>query len=168
MVQIPSAITTAATRISVTVGGDDFDPAALQSTLPVDTRAGATVAFTGTARADGDDFQTMTLEHYPGMTEKRLHATAEEAAQRWPLTDIVIHHRYGTMTAGTPIVCVITRSAHRRAAFEAADFIMDYLKTDAPFWKRESRTSGDNWVSAKDSDTAARRRWTPAQDPGDV
>lgn len=122
---------------------------------------GAIVSFTGTVRdtADGAPITAMTLEHYPGMTEKELERVEQEAHERWPLQASLIVHRVGAMRPGENIVLVITASAHRQAAFEAAEFLMDYLKTDAPFWKKEDGPSGSGWVDARESDDAARARW---------
>lgn len=125
------------------------------------TDVGAIVSFTGTVRGDedGDPLLAMTLEHYPGMTERELERIADEAMNRWSLQDCLIIHRYGRLQPGDNIVLVITLSAHRQDAFEAANFLMDYLKTNAPFWKSEERRSGDAWVDAKSSDDEAAERW---------
>jgi molybdopterin synthase catalytic subunit len=101
----------------------------------------------------------MTLEHYPGMTERQLEAISQEARQRWQIAASLIVHRYGRMQPGEDIVLVITQSAHREAAFDAARFMMDFLKTRAPFWKLEEGEAGQAWVDASDSDDAAARRW---------
>ena len=103
----------------------------------------------------------LTLEHYPGMTEAALADIVEEARERWPLDGVSVIHRVGRLAPGDPIVLVVVASAHRRAAFEACDFIMDYLKTRAPFWKKEHASDGDYWVSERDSDHADARRWEP-------
>ncbi|MGI9523857.1 MAG: molybdenum cofactor biosynthesis protein MoaE [Hyphomicrobiaceae bacterium] len=124
---------------------------------------GAIVTFTGVVRAGNDDGQinTMQLEHYPGMTEIELERVEAEALGRWPLQCTLIIHRYGSLSPGDNIVLVIAASAHRQAAFEAASFLMDYLKTRAPFWKKESNSDGDGeWVSARASDCVASKRWT--------
>jgi molybdopterin synthase catalytic subunit len=127
------------------------------------TDIGAIVTFTGTVRdtAKGAPMIKMTLEHYPGMTEKELERIEGEANQRWPLLGSLIIHRFGPMKPGENIVLVITASAHRRAAFEAAQFLMDYLKTDAPFWKKEAGPDGGggDWVDARESDDDAHKRW---------
>lgn len=122
---------------------------------------GAIVTFTGTVRdtAKGEPVTAMTLEHYPGMTEKELERIEAEAHARWPLQASLIVHRVGPMAPGENIVLVITASAHRHAAFEAAAFLMDYLKTDAPFWKKEDGPRASGWVDARESDDAARERW---------
>ncbi|GGB26015.1 molybdenum cofactor biosynthesis protein MoaE [Allosediminivita pacifica] len=121
---------------------------------------GAVVTFTGVVRdlASGD-LDAMEIEHYPGMTEKALRKIAAEAQTRWDLGDLLIIHRYGRMAPGERIMMVGTAAPHRRAAFEAAEFLMDYLKSRAPFWKKEHRKGATGWVEAKDSDEAALRRW---------
>ena len=123
------------------------------------TDIGAIVTFTGTVRDCGGTVAEMTLEHYPGMTEKELERIEAQAHARWPLQASLIVHRTGALAAGDNIVLVITASAHREAAFEAARFLMDYLKTSAPFWKRESGSAGHKWVEAKADDDDAARRW---------
>jgi len=123
---------------------------------------GAVVTFTGIMRgeADGRPLAGMTLEHYPGMTEKELERVESEACERWPLQAALIVHRFGALQPGDPIVLVVTASAHRAAAFEAAQFLMDYLKTRAPFWKKEERAGGKTeWVEAREADSRARERW---------
>jgi molybdopterin synthase catalytic subunit len=119
---------------------------------------GAIVTFTGTVRGD-DGLTAMTLEHYPGMTEKALEDIVAEARTRWPLEAVRVIHRVGRLRPGDNIVLVAAASAHRRAAFEAASFLMDYLKTEAPFWKLEERGRERRWVEARTSDDAARARW---------
>jgi molybdopterin synthase catalytic subunit len=125
------------------------------------TDAGAIAAFIGTVRgqAQNDGVSAMVLEHYPGMTEKELARIEAEAHARWPLLDSLIVHRTGRLLPGDNIVLVITLSAHRAAAFEAAQFLMDYLKTSAPFWKTEETGSGRRWVEARESDEAGAARW---------
>ena len=122
---------------------------------------GAVVTFTGKVRNHnlGDNVSARTLEHYPGMTEKALSEIVSEARERWPLQRISLIHRVGAMYPGDEIVFVGVTSAHRSMAFEAAEFIMDYLKTRAPFWKREATEQGDRWVDARDSDHQAAKRW---------
>jgi len=122
---------------------------------------GATVMFLGTVREITGEktVSAMTLEHYPGMTERQLEAIGAEAAKRWPLAACCIVHRYGRMLPGEDIVMVITQSAHREAAFDAARFIMDFLKTRAPFWKLEEGEAGKAWVEARQSDDEAASRW---------
>ncbi len=146
----------------ITVQQNDFDPGSeLAALTDGRTDIGAAVSFVGLVRdiAGGEQVSAMTLEHYPGMTERQLEKIAADAADRWPLDDVRIIHRYGRLLAGERIVLVITLSAHRRAAFEACDFIMDFLKSRAPFWKREETESGDQWVAAKQSDEADLDRW---------
>jgi len=123
---------------------------------------GAIVTFTGTVRdmAGKTPISSMSLEHYPGMTEKQLEAIAEEANKRWPLLGTTIIHRIGELLPGDNIVLVIALSSHRHAAFEAADFLMDFLKSKAPFWKKEQPLAGEaNWVDARDSDKKSLSRW---------
>ncbi len=122
---------------------------------------GAVVTFTGKVRNHnlGDNVSALTLEHYPGMTEKALREIADEARTRWALQRISIIHRVGALYPGDEIVLVGVSAAHRSGAFEAAEFIMDYLKTRAPFWKREATPQGDRWVDARDSDRQAAERW---------
>lgn len=121
---------------------------------------GAIVAFVGTVRDQSGAVEEMTLEHYPGMTEAELQRIEAEACSRWPLQASLIVHRYGTLRPSDNIVLVLTASEHREAAFRAAELLMDYLKTTAPFWKREKGSQGARWVEASASDTAATTRWT--------
>ena len=126
------------------------------------TDIGAIVTFTGTVRgeAKGRPIVSMTLEHYPGMTEAELARVEAEAQARWPLDASLIVHRYGELKPGDNIVLVVTASRHRHAAFEAAEFLMDFLKTRAPFWKKETAVDGSGgWVDARESDDAAFARW---------
>jgi molybdopterin synthase catalytic subunit len=139
-----------------------FDVGAELTTLRAgNTVSGATALFIGTVRegAGVGEISDMTLEHYPGMTEKALADIEQQARERWPLDETLIIHRYGRMEPGEDIVMVIVLSAHRAAAFEACEFLMDWLKTSAPFWKLEARGDETSWVEAKDSDDAARDRW---------
>ena len=124
------------------------------------TDLGALVAFTGLCRDEGGALAALELEHYPGMAEEEIGRIAGEAAKRWPLLGLTIIHRMGRIRPGEPIVLVLTASQHREPAFEAASFLMDYLKTRAPFWKREHRTDGGEggWVAAKETDEAAAGR----------
>jgi molybdopterin synthase catalytic subunit len=126
-----------------------------------DFDVGAVVTFTGTVRDvnDGDAVGTLTLEHYPGMTEKALEAIVDEARERFDVRRILVIHRVGTLAPGDPIVLVAVTGAHRGEAFDACRFVMDYLKTRAPFWKKERTPSGDRWVDARASDDEAARRW---------
>ena len=143
----------------VRITEDDFDIAAEHQKLKSVT-AGAIVTFTGTVRdlADGG-LQAMTLEHYPGMTESEIEAIVATAQARWPLTAVSVIHRVGRLQPLDNIVFVGCASAHRGAAFDAANFIMDFLKTNAPFWKKEDGPDGAKWVDARDSDAAALARW---------
>jgi molybdopterin synthase catalytic subunit len=122
---------------------------------------GAIASFVGLARDhnDGSGVQAMTLEHYPGMTEKALAALVEEARSRWALLDVTVIHRVGRLLPGDPIVLVAVASSHRGDAFAACEFIMDYLKTRAPFWKKEETPAGERWVDARVSDDVAAARW---------
>jgi len=122
---------------------------------------GAVCTFLGLVRdlPDSDGLKSMTLEHYPGMTEKELGKIEEEARERWPLSDCLIIHRYGTLSPGDQIVMVATASPHRQAAFESCEFLMDFLKTRAPFWKKEDTGGGEKWVEARKTDDTAADRW---------
>ena len=123
---------------------------------------GAIVTFTGVVRNvnDGSNVTAMTLEHYPSMTQKSLAKIVETARGRWPLGDVTVIHRVGRMVVGEEIVLVAVASRHRHAAFEAASFIMDWLKTEAPFWKKEETPEGARWVDARESDEEAKARWS--------
>jgi len=150
----------------IRVQAEDFDAGALLNEfMGRDTAVGAVASFTGLVRADKSasgaeaGVQAMTLEHYPGMTERQLAAIEAEARARWPLSDVLVVHRYGRLEPGDRIVFVATASAHRQAAFDACAFLMDWLKTKAPFWKLEERPDGSDWVAARDSDADAARRW---------
>ena len=125
------------------------------------TEIGAVASFVGLVRAEheGRRVQAMTLEHYPGMTERQLGLVEAEARRRWPLQDSLVVHRVGRMLPGEAIVLVATASAHRRAALDACCFLIDWLKTDAPFWKLEETPEGERWVEARAEDDAARERW---------
>ncbi len=120
---------------------------------------GAVVTFTGIVRDTDAGLNAMQIEHYPGMTEKALTEIAREATERWSLGDVLVLHRYGNLTPGEMIMMVATASPHRVDAFEAAEFLMDFLKSRAPFWKKEITTDSADWVAAKDSDEAALKRW---------
>jgi molybdopterin synthase catalytic subunit len=149
--------------VAVRVQREDFDIGAEVRRLAAGrTDIGAIVTFTGTVRSDdaGAGVAAMTLEHYPGMTEEELARVEAEAAARWPLQASLVVHRVGTLRPGDNIVLVVTASAHRQAAFDAAAFLMDYLKTRAPFWKKELGADGqERWVEARESDDAAAGRW---------
>ena len=157
----------------IRVHQEDFDIGAELAALSAgDTTIGGVASFTGLVRdmtpIEGADrsISTMTLEHYPGMTEKKLSEIEAEANQRWPLAASLIIHRYGTLAPGDQIVFVACASAHRQAAFDACQFLMDWLKTDAPFWKLEDTDTGGVWVEARDSDDAAAAHWS--KDPSDA
>ena len=126
------------------------------------TDIGAVVTFSGVCRGseNGAPIAALTLEHYPGMAEAEIGRHADEALARWPLQGLTVIHRFGRIAPGENIVLVVTASAHRQAAFEAAEFLMDYLKTSAPFWKREESAQGTSWIEARDHDDAAAARWT--------
>jgi molybdopterin synthase catalytic subunit len=146
----------------IRVQHQDFDVGAEITSLRKDrTDVGAIAAFVGLVRdhAGGREVTSMMLEHYPGMTEKELVRIEAEARERWPLLDCLIVHRVGRLSAGDNIVLVIALSEHRHAAFEAAQFLMDYLKTTAPFWKSEENGEERHWVAPRDGDDAAAERW---------
>ena len=137
---------------------EDFDAGAEQTSLARGrSDVGAVVCFTGICRGDG--ISAMTLEHYPGMAEAEIARHIEEAERRWPLLGVTVIHRFGRLVPGDNIVLVATASAHRGDAFAAAEFLMDYLKTQAPFWKREEHGGEVSWVEAKGADDAAAARW---------
>ena len=143
----------------IRVQQEDFDIGAEVAKLTAGrTDIGAIVTFTGTVRDQDGGVEEMTLEHYPGMTERELSRIEAEAQARWPLQASLVVHRYGRLKPGDNIVLVVTASEHRDAAFDAAKFLMDYLKNSAPFWKRESGPGGSRWVEAEanDADAAAR------------
>jgi molybdopterin synthase catalytic subunit len=147
---------------------EDFDVAAEQRKLSEGKGdVGAVVAFTGICRGgEGKDtISSLTLEHYPGMAEEEIARHVVEAEQRWALKGVTVIHRFGRMVPGDNIVLVVTASSHRGDAFAAAEFLMDYLKTNAPFWKQEERAgaASGSWVEAKESDQAAADRWTIPQ-----
>lgn len=148
--------------LQVSVQSEDFDVGAeLQQLRAATPQAGALVNFVGLVRevaADGQ-LSEMVIEHYPGMTEKALQQIAQQAAQRWPLLGIRMIHRVGALAAQAQIVLVATTSLHRQAAFEACAFMMDYLKTEAPFWKKEIGAFGEHWVEARASDEQAKQQW---------
>ncbi len=146
----------------IRVQREDFDAGAEIAALTRgNAGVGGVAAFVGLVRdvAGGEAVAAMTLEHYPGMTEKQLTAIEAEARARWPLEASLVIHRYGRLEPGDRIVLVVTASAHRAAALEACHFLIDWLKTKAPFWKREETPEGSRWVAARDSDTGAAERW---------
>jgi len=128
-------------------------------------RIGAIACFIGVVRDlnEGIAVGSMTLEHYPGMTERALEGIVEQARRRWDLYDVLVTHRIGELQPTDPIVLVIVTSAHRGEAFAACEFVMDYLKTEAPFWKKEATPEGARWVDARESDSAARARWDDSE-----
>jgi len=141
---------------------DAFDVAAeVKKLTSARTDIGAVVTFTGICRADenGEAIAALTLEHYPGMAEAEIARHVEEAQSRWPLLGVTVIHRFGRIAPGEDIVMVATTSSHRQAAFAAAEFLMDYLKTRAPFWKQVEKAGGATWVEAKSSDDSAAERW---------
>ncbi|MDN2481695.1 molybdopterin synthase catalytic subunit MoaE [Vibrio agarivorans] len=139
----------------------DFSVGDEYQALAQGTAAGAVVTFVGKVRDMnlGDEVTGLSLEHYPGMTEKALAEICDQAEQRWPLLDIRVIHRVGDLDIGDQIVFVGVSSAHRGAAFEACEFVMDYLKTKAPFWKKERTSEATRWVESRDSDAKAAERW---------
>ena len=147
----------------IRVSPEDFDlseeTARIRAANP---QSGAIVSFVGVVRNknDGSDVAAMSLEHYPGMTEKALGAIIESARSRWSIDDVTVIHRVGDLKLGDQIVLCLVCAEHRREAFEACEFIMDWLKTEAPFWKKETTPSGARWVDARESDEAAKARWT--------
>jgi len=148
---------------AVRVQADDFDAAAEQRRLTVGrTDIGAVVTFTGLCRDEQGTLAALELEHYPGMAEAEMGRVLDEARARWPLDGATLVHRFGRIAPGGNIVLVVTASRHRTAAFEAAEFLMDYLKTRAPFWKKEHRSDGTTggWVEAKDADDRALEKWS--------
>ncbi len=151
--------------IAARVQAEPFDAAAEVAALSAGrTDVGAVVSFTGLVRGDANDLGdlvSLTLEHYPAMTGRALAAIAAEAEARWPLLGGVVIHRVGRLLPGEAIVLVAVASAHRAAAFDAAAFLMDWLKTRAPFWKAEERGGGTTWVDARASDDDAAARWQP-------
>ena len=150
-------------RCQVSVQREDFDAGAPLA-VSGGAASGAVVSFVGIARDFSGDFavEDITLEHYPGMTERSLQDIGEQALRRWDLQQVRIIHRYGRLRPGERIVLVATWATHRDAAFDACRFIIDVLKTEAPFWKRETGRSGSRWVEARHSDERSREAWNPA------
>ena len=137
-----------------------FDPGAELAGFATGRRdIGAIVSFTGVVRDTSGDLRHMLIEHYPGMTERAITGILDQAVARWSLADALVIHRFGPLEPAAPIMMVATAAAHRAEAFAAADFLMDYLKSRAPFWKKEITLSGAAWVEAKDADEAALNRW---------
>jgi molybdopterin synthase catalytic subunit len=156
-----------AATVTVRIQETDFDIAREIAALTEGrTDIGAVVSFSGICRGSqqGEPIAALTLEHYPGMAEAEITRQAEAAMARWPLQGLTVIHRFGRVSPGQNIVLVLTASSHRQAAFEAAEFLMDYLKTSAPFWKREEGMAGDTertgWVEAREHDVVAAARWT--------
>ncbi|MCK1737364.1 molybdenum cofactor biosynthesis protein MoaE [Bradyrhizobium sp. 138] len=149
--------------VTVRIQEDDFDIAREIALLTKSrTDIGAVVSFSGICRADEDsaNIAALTLEHYPGMAEEEIKRHVDEAISRWPLNGVTAIHRVGRFMPGENIVLVLTASQHRQAAFQAAEFLMDYLKTSAPFWKKEESATGTGWVEAQARDDEAAARWT--------
>lgn len=146
--------------MSVRVQSEPFDPGAESNAFTARASgAGAVVTFSGIVRNEGGTLEGMTIEHYPGMTEKALKSYRDKAVERFSLSDALVIHRYGDLAPGDVIMMVATAAPHRKDAFEAAEFLMDYLKSRAPFWKKETGPDGEAWVAAKDDDEAALDRW---------
>ena len=148
--------------VTIRIQAEDFDVSTeLKQLSANDKTVGALVSFVGLVRDinEGQSIHAMTLEHYPGMTEKALHEIVQAAQQRWPLQGVTIIHRIGDLLPSDQIVLVITASRHRHAAFESADFLIDFLKSKAPFWKKENTPEGSRWVDARESDELALARW---------
>ena len=156
-------------KTTVRLQREPFDAAAEAAALTRSrTDVGAVVTFTGICRGDeeGQPIAALTLEHYPGMAEAEIERHVGEAIARWPLAGVAVIHRYGRIAPGEDIVLVVTASSHRQAAFAAAEFLMDYLKTKAPFWKQVEQARGKSWVESKSADDAAAERWrVPSSKP---
>ena len=150
---------------TIRVSEADFNPGEeIERLIESSPEAGGVASFVGVVRNrnDGNDVTHLTLEHYPAMTERALAGIVERARARWDVCGVTVIHRVGEMAVGEHIVLVVVTSAHRREAFEACEFIMDWLKTEAPFWKKERTPEGERWVDARESDEEARRRWGEA------
>ncbi|AVW92832.1 molybdenum cofactor biosynthesis protein MoaE [Celeribacter baekdonensis] len=145
--------------LRISVQEQDFDLATELNGFGRTPNTGATVTFTGLVRDDTGTLDHMEIEHYPGMCEAAIRKIADEAARRWTLTDCVVIHRFGRLVPGEQIMMVATAARHRSEAFAAAEFLMDYLKSRAPFWKKEVTRDGAEWVAAKGSDEDALTRW---------
>jgi molybdopterin synthase catalytic subunit len=151
------------TTVTIRIQEADFDIAREIAALTHGRKdIGAVVSFSGICRGSegSETIAALTLEHYPDMAEAEIARHADTAMSRWPLNGLTVIHRVGRITPGENIVLVLTASAHRQAAFEAAEFLMDYLKANAPFWKREESAEGTSWIEARDHDDAAAARWT--------
>ena len=143
----------------ISVQAEPFDPGAVLSAVGQDDpEVGGVVAFTGVVRGDGE-LSAMEIEHYPGMTERAIRTFADEAVERFGLRDVAVVHRHGRLGVGEVIMMVATAAPHRADAFAAAEFLMDWLKSRAPFWKKEIGRDGEAWVAARDQDEAALGRW---------
>lgn len=147
--------------INISVQTEPFSIGEEYQRLSEDASSGSIVTFIGKVRDMnlGDDVTGLRLEHYPGMTERSLHDICQQAEGRWPLSEITVIHRVGDLDVGDQIVFVGVSSAHRSASFESCEFIMDYLKTKAPFWKKERTTASERWIESRDTDLAAAERW---------
>ena len=146
--------------MTVRVQSEPFDAGAELNALAAGRpEVGAIVSFTGVVRDTDGTLRQMEIEHYPGMTERAIEAIVTDVKTRWNLADVLVIHRFGILPVAAPIMMVATASAHRADAFAAADFLMDYLKSRAPFWKKEMTTDGTTWVSAKTDDEDALKRW---------
>ncbi|MVX57291.1 molybdopterin synthase catalytic subunit MoaE [Parasutterella muris] len=147
--------------MKILVQKEDFDLDAEVRELRKNSSVGAVVTFLGTVRDlnDGKDVSGMTLEYYPGMTEKALTKIAKQALERWDIEDVTVIHRVGELRVTDQIVLVGVSGKHRGEAFDACEFVIDYLKTEAPFWKKETLPEGERWVEARDSDETAKERW---------
>ena len=151
-----------AVQPKISIQSQDFNVAdEIGALVTGQTDVGAVVTFSGLCRDEAGTLAALELEHYPGMAEAEIRRIATEAAGRWPLRGMTVIHRHGRIRPGENIVLVVTASAHRQAAFEAANFLMDYLKSRAPFWKKEHRSDGTEggWIEAKESDDEAAARW---------
>lgn len=149
-------------KTTIRVSHDDFDAGAeIRAAAARSPASGAVASFVGIVRNhnDGESILGMSLEHYPGMTEKALEGIFAKARERWSLDDVTVIHRVGDLKLGDQIVLCLVCAAHRREAFEACEYIMDWLKTEAPFWKKEQTAAGSRWVDARESDEAAKARW---------
>ncbi len=145
---------------TIEISDEPFDPQAVHATFCAAHKdAGAIASFLGQVRNEKNSVKKLVLEHYPGFTEKEIQKIAADACRRWPLDGLCIVHRVGDLNPGEPIVFVATASAHRRAAFEAVDFLMDYLKSDAPFWKKEAGESSERWIEPREQDLCDKMRW---------
>lgn len=143
----------------IAIQAEPFDPAHEMAAFGKTAHTGAIVTFTGLVRDDSGTIETLEIEHYPGMTEAVVTEYAHEAVTRFDLSDVLVIHRFGAFQVGDPIMMVATAARHRKAAFEAAEYLMDWLKSRAPFWKKEIGAKGGHWVAAKADDEALLKRW---------